>query len=602
MARMRSALVVAAAAVTFAAAALGAGPESQAPVTSLLGEPLAPLALEPGDEARMQAQLAEAVAAWEKDTDDADALIWVGRRTAYLGRYREAIDLYTQGIARHPADARMYRHRGHRYLTVREIDRAIADLEKADALIAGSPDEVEPDGLPNARNVPTSTLNSNVWYHLALAYYLQGDFNRAADTWRRALDAVANADNRVASGNWLYLALRRAGRDAEAARVLGPVTADLDVIENGSYHQLLLMYKGERTPEALLAAAETEGGDAAVRYGVSAWMLVTGRRREAEAIWARLLAGPDWAAFGHLAAEAEVARPTWKADHHVHLASPDLCRRVGDCLGSNNPPAVYATDAVRALDVAGVAKGVVLSCAYLYGLRDLNLTSAEVARWTRLENEFTANEVTKFPGRLAGFLSLDPLQPSALDELAHWRGSAALGGLKLHFATNGVDLGDASHRARVGEVVAAAAADGLPMVIHVGGRGFGPREAAIFIDEILPRAGQSAIQIAHAAGGVPMPIDDQVRVLGLFADRFAARDPVTERVSFDLSFVPLDGTDTHGAAALADALRRIGIDRFRFGSDFNVESPAVAQVRLRRLGLTPAELARIAGACAPWAC
>ena len=599
---MRSTLVVAAAAATFAAAALEAGPGSQAPVTSLLGEPLSPLVLEPGDEARMQAQLAEAVATWEKDRDDADALIWVGRRTAYLGRYREAIDIYSRGIARHPADARMYRHRGHRYLTVREIDRAIADLEKADTLIAGRPDEVEPDGMPNARNIPTSTLNSNVWYHLALAYYLQGDFNRAADTWRRALDAVANADNLVASGNWLYLALRRAGRDAEAARVLEPVTADLDVIENGSYHQLLLLYKGRLTPEAVLAAADADGGDAAVRYGVSAWLLVNGRRREAQAIWSRLLAGPDWAAFGHLAAEAEIARPTWRADHHVHLASPELCRRVGDCLDTNDPPAVYAADAVRALDVAGVAKGVVLSCAYLYGLRDLGLSSEEVAHWTRLENEFTANEVAKFPGRLAGFLSVDPLRPSALDELAHWRGSTTLRGLKLHFATNGVDLNDASHRARVGAVIAAAAADGLPMVIHIGGRGFGPREATIFIDEILPRAGRSAIQIAHAAGGVPMPNDDQVRVLGLFADRIAARDPMTERVSFDLSFVPLDGTDAAGAAALAAALRRIGIDRLHFGSDFNVESPAMAQLRLRRLGLTPAELARIAGACAPWAC
>ena len=596
---MRSTLMLVAAAVILAATDLEAQTESQAAVTSLLGKALAPLALEPGDEGRMQAQLAEAVATWEKDPDDADALIWVGRRTAYLGRYREAIDLYTQGITRHPADARMYRHRGHRYLTVREIDRAVADLEKADALIAGRPDEVEPDGLPNARNIPTGTLNSNVWYHLALAYYLQGDFSRAADTWRRALDAVANADNLVASGNWLYLALRRAGRDAEAARVLEPVTADLDVIENGSYHQLLLMYKGERTPEALLAAAEAGSGDAAVRYGVSAWLLVNGRRREAEAIWARLLAGRDWAAFGYLAAEAEVARPKWKADHHVHLASPDLCSRVGECLDSNSPPAVYATDAIRALDAAGVEKGVVLSCAYLYGLHDLGLDSSEVARWTRLENEFTANEVGKSAGRLVGFLSVNPLQPSALEELAHWRGSPVLRGLKLHFTASSVNLRDAGHRARVAAVIAAAAADGLPMVIHIGGGGVRQREAEIFIDEILPRAGSSAVQIAH---GVPMRIGEQLHVLGLFAERIEARDPATQRVSFDLSFVPLDGTDADAATALGAALRRIGIERLYFGSDFNVETPAAAQVRLRRLGLTPAELARIAGACAPWAC
>ena len=53
-------------------------------ITSLLGTPLnAPV---PQDAARMEAQLAQALAAWEQNRDDADALIWVGRRTAYLGR------------------------------------------------------------------------------------------------------------------------------------------------------------------------------------------------------------------------------------------------------------------------------------------------------------------------------------------------------------------------------------------------------------------------------------------------------------------------------------------------------------------------------------
>ena len=276
--------------------------------TSLLGRPLTPPPLEPEAEAELKARLADAIAAWEQDRNDAEALIWVGRRTAYLGQYREAIELFSDGIARHPADARMYRHRGHRYLTVREIDRAIADFEKAITLIAGQPDQVEPDGLPNARNIPTSTLHSNIYYHLALGYYLNGDFNRAAETWTRARDSVRNADNLVAASHWLYLSLRRAGRPDDATAALLPITADLDVIENGEYHQLLLMYKGERTPNAVLAGAGAEPGGSAVRYGVGAWHLVNGRRPEAAALWASILEGPDWPSFGYLAAEAEVAR------------------------------------------------------------------------------------------------------------------------------------------------------------------------------------------------------------------------------------------------------------------------------------------------------
>lgn len=300
-------------AVLFAMALLPSGSllaESPLPapdVVSLLGKSLPAQVPAPADAARMEAQLADARAAWERDRGNADALIWLGRRTAYLGRYREAIAIFTDGIARHPADARMYRHRGHRYLTVREIDRAIADFEQAAGLMTSQPDAIEPDGLPNARNVPTGTLHSNVWYHLALAYYLKGEFSRAADTWTRARDAVPNADNLVAASHWLYLALRRAGRAGEAAAVLRPITAELDVVENTEYHQLLLMYQGQRAPEALLAAAGEDSGGSATRYGVSAWFLVNGRREEAEALWTAILAGPDWPSFGHLAAEAEVA-------------------------------------------------------------------------------------------------------------------------------------------------------------------------------------------------------------------------------------------------------------------------------------------------------
>jgi tetratricopeptide (TPR) repeat protein len=309
IALMRDVPALLAAVLVLVTAGFGAHAQTaESGVTSLLGRPLAPMALEPDSAAKMNAELAHAVAAWEVDRSDADALIWMGRRTAYLGRYREAIAIFTDGIARHPADARIYRHRGHRYLTVREIDRAIADLEKAAGLIAGQPDAIEPDGLPNARNIPTGTLHSNIYYHLALGYYLKGDFSRAAGTWARARDAVGNVDNLVAASHWLYLSLRRAGKAAEAAAVLMPITADLDVIENGEYHQLLLMYKGERSPDALLANAGADSGGSAVRYGVSAWYLVTGRDQEAGSLWAEILEGPDWPSFGYLAAEAEVAR------------------------------------------------------------------------------------------------------------------------------------------------------------------------------------------------------------------------------------------------------------------------------------------------------
>lgn len=273
---------------------------------SLLGQSLYAPPIADDARQRMEAQLAEARAAWSGSADDVEGLIWVGRRTAYLGRFREAIAIFSNGIAKHPDDARLYRHRGHRYLTVRELDRAVADFAKAASLIDGKPDQVEPDGQPNARNVPTSTLHSNIWYHFALARYLQRDFAGAADAWTRARAAVANPDNLVAASHWLYLSLRRAGRDAEAAAVLEPIRADLDVIENTSYLTLLLMYRGEKTPEEVLASAGEGSSGSAVRYGVGAWYLIQGRENDARALWKQMVDQPDWPSFGHLAAEAEL--------------------------------------------------------------------------------------------------------------------------------------------------------------------------------------------------------------------------------------------------------------------------------------------------------
>ncbi|MBL8987560.1 MAG: hypothetical protein JNJ80_14910, partial [Gemmatimonadetes bacterium] len=130
--------------------------------TSLLGAPLRRPRIPAAARATYEKNLAAARAAWERTPEDADSIIWLGRRIAYLGRYAEAIEVFTRGIARHPNDARMYRHRGHRYLTIRRLDAAVRDLERADQLTRSSPDQVEPDGLPNARGIPTSTLKSNI--------------------------------------------------------------------------------------------------------------------------------------------------------------------------------------------------------------------------------------------------------------------------------------------------------------------------------------------------------------------------------------------------------------------------------------------------------
>jgi uncharacterized protein len=290
----------------------------------------------------------------------------------------------------------------------------------------------------------------------------------------------------------------------------------------------------------------------------------------------------------------------WRADHHMHLASAALCGLVGECLPSNDPPAVFASDAVNALDDAHVAKGVILSCAYLYGLPSLHLTATDIAAKTRRENEFTAAQVAKYPTRLVGFMSVNPLQNSAIDEIRYWSGSRVLVGLKVHFPASAVHMRNASERGRVAHVFKLAAAQHLPIVLHIGGDDFDDYDAEIFIRTVLPRAGSSWVQIAHAGGGYPL--DNHVRVLRTFANHIEQHDPVTRHVLFDLAYVPAPEEDSAAVTALMREVRRIGIERFLFGSDFNVLTPSQQIRYLARLGLTTDEENSLRRNCAPWVC
>ena len=278
---------------------------------SLLGDTLRTFPIPAETRSRYENQLTSAKSAYDHTPSNADSIIWFGRRLAYLGRVREAINVYSRGIAIHPDNPWLYRHRGHRYITVREFDNAIRDFERAASLVAGKADEVEPDGQPNARNIPIGTLHSNIDYHLALTHYLKGDFNRALPIYDRELKSATNDDRRVSIAHWYYMALRRLGRDAEAAEVLQFVKASLDIIENDTYHKLLLLYRGELPADSILAvnsAGEMSVADATAAYGIANWHLYNGRRDEAIKLFRRIVSGGQWGAFGFIAAEAELAR------------------------------------------------------------------------------------------------------------------------------------------------------------------------------------------------------------------------------------------------------------------------------------------------------
>lgn len=259
----------------------------------------------------MELKLAEARAAYEAKPTDPDAIIWLGRRLAYPGRFREAIEVFTKGIAMYPRDPRFYRHRGHRYITLRRFDLAIADFQQAAKLIKGKPDEVEPDGQPNARNIPTSTLQFNIWYHLGLAYYLTGNYRQALASYRECLKVSKNPDAIVATTHWLYLTLRRLNRPREAMAAIAQTESGMDVIENEGYYRLVQLYQGHLKADDLLREVQAQGASAAshsVLYGIAGWFLINGEATKAIGVLDDILKSEQWTSFGFIAAERDRAR------------------------------------------------------------------------------------------------------------------------------------------------------------------------------------------------------------------------------------------------------------------------------------------------------
>jgi tetratricopeptide (TPR) repeat protein len=259
-----------------------------------------------------EAKLARSEAEVAANPEDPDALLWLGRNQAYLGSYRSAIETFTQGTRQFPDDARFLRHRGHRWLTLRELERARRDLVRAAELMGEAGGEIEPDGLPNAAGIPLSTLAFNVHYHRALAELLLGNLEAARGGWLETLAVSDNPDLEVAARYWLTLTLLRLGAQEEAQAVMAAVDPDLPLLENESYRDLLLYFRGDRPLESILPASGEGLATVTVLYGVGLWALLQGDEEEARFRMQEILERPaQWAAFGYMAAEAEVARQQW---------------------------------------------------------------------------------------------------------------------------------------------------------------------------------------------------------------------------------------------------------------------------------------------------
>jgi tetratricopeptide (TPR) repeat protein len=230
--------------------------------------------------------IARAESALAADPRNVEKLIQLGVAQSGARRFREAIETFTRGLAIAPENPVLYRWRGHRYLSVRELDRAMDDLTRGNRL---------------------DSTNYGVLYHLGIVRFARGDFAGAAAAFERAQPRAPDAGELAGATDWLWMSLSRAGEPTQAKAMLDRRPDSLPT--TNAYGQRLRLYRGLIGPDEVVTAADT--GDVALAtlsYGVGNWYLVRGDTTRAREWFERSVRSGGWPAFGFIMSEIDLRR------------------------------------------------------------------------------------------------------------------------------------------------------------------------------------------------------------------------------------------------------------------------------------------------------
>ncbi|HHV59603.1 MAG TPA: amidohydrolase family protein [Clostridiaceae bacterium] len=164
-------------------------------------------------------------------------------------------------------------------------------------------------------------------------------------------------------------------------------------------------------------------------------------------IWAIVIAlSVALAACNHAEEPANnpsVAEKTIHTDYHMHIQSKQMADIFIAILGSdelsgNQLEESSAETIIELLDEAGMDRAFIISVAYISG-NDL-IAGPDEYNDVKKENNYLAIQCARYPERLIGFFSVNPLKEYAAEEVDRCYDELKLPGLKLHFANSNVDL------------------------------------------------------------------------------------------------------------------------------------------------------------------
>jgi len=266
-----------------------------------------PLFVKPADSIPLAKSDSLIAAIRAKNVLTEDDYIAIGRSLSGTNRFKMAAENYTEGLAKYPKSYKLLRHRGHRYINLHQLDKAIVDLQKAEELIRPEPEVFEYDEAGKQG----ASYQHQILYHIGVYHFLTKDYAASASDFEKSL-AIAHAGKDIAgAGDWLYNAYQRSGQKEKATSLLKIIGPDFTIDDKEyPYYRRLLLYKGAIKPEELVDAnipiEKMTLFDITKLYGLANWYLYKGDKETADKFHKKILFSNQWFGFAYIEAEMDM--------------------------------------------------------------------------------------------------------------------------------------------------------------------------------------------------------------------------------------------------------------------------------------------------------
>lgn len=183
------------------------------------------------------AKLREAV---EKNPEDHASWFELGMQY-YNTNFHEARKCFSRAIAIEPFNAVYVFNRGRKCLSADDYEEALADFATA---------------------IRLAPIDGFKWHYLANAYFFLGDYERAAENYRIAIEMHLKTGVHLIppAVDWMWMSYMRLGQPEKAQAALDEfITPDIPVEDSDyDYKKRVLLYAGYTTPEEFYANIERD--------------------------------------------------------------------------------------------------------------------------------------------------------------------------------------------------------------------------------------------------------------------------------------------------------------------------------------------------------